>query len=244
MNQTAPTPDPAARPSLPRNVKVLGGASLLSDIASEMIYPLLPTFLLTVLLGNRFYLGVIEGMADSVASLLKLWSGGRSDRAGQRKGFILFGYTLATVTRPLIGLVVAPWQLFAIRVGDRIGKGVRTSPRDALIADSTAASIRGRAFGFHRAMDHLGAAIGPLLAAGFLWLWPDHLRTLFLLTAVPGLLVLALLVFGLREKPATAPPQERLSLNLKPPQFPPLPAGPGGLHPGELQRCVPAGAGR
>src|SRR5205807_1627529 len=185
----------APRQSLPRNVKVLGGASLLNDIASEMIYPLLPNFLLTVLFGNRFYLGVIEGAADSVASLLKLWSGGRSDRAGRRKGFILFGYTLAAVTRPLIGVIVAPWQLFAVRVGDRIGKGVRTSPRDALIADSTAPSIRGRAFGFHRAMDHLGAAIGPLLAAGFLWLWPDHLRALFLLTAVPGLLVLALLVF-------------------------------------------------
>lgn len=216
MSQTAPTPDPAPRPSLPRNVKVLGGASLLNDIASEMIYPLLPTFLLTVLLGNRFYLGVIEGMADSAASLLKLWSGGRSDRAVRRKGFILFGYTLATVARPLVGVIVAPWQLFAIRVGDRIGKGVRTSPRDALIADSTAPSIRGRAFGFHRAMDHLGAAIGPLLAAGFLWLWPDHLRTLFLLTAVPGLLVLSLLVFGLREKPAKAPPQERPPLTLKP----------------------------
>jgi len=194
----------------------LGLASLLNDIASEMIFPLLPNFLLTVLFGNRFYLGVIEGAADSVASLLKLWSGGRSDKAGRRKGFVLFGYSLAAVTRPLIGVIVAPWQLFALRVGDRIGKGVRTSPRDALIADATDPSIRGRAFGFHRAMDHLGAAIGPLLAAGFLWLWPGQLRALFLMTLLPGLLVVGLLLVGLRERPASKLPQERLRLTLKP----------------------------
>src|SRR5947209_20418923 len=172
---------------LPRNVKVLGLASLLNDVASEMIFPLLPDFLLTVLGGNRLTLGVIEGAADSAASLLKLWSGGRSDRAGRRKGFVLFGYALAAVTRPLIGLAVAPWQLFAIRVGDRIGKGVRTSPRDALITDSTDPAIRGRAFGFHRAMDHLGAAIGLLLAAGFLLVCPGHLRALFLVPVLPAL---------------------------------------------------------
>jgi MFS family permease len=194
----------------------LGLASLLNDIASEMIFPLLPNFLLTVLLGNRFSLGVIEGTADSVASLLKLWSGGRSDLAGRRKGFIAFGYSLPAFARPLIGLVVAPWQLFVIRVGDRIGKGVRTSPRDALIADSTDPSLRGRAFGFHRAMDHLGAAVGPLLAAGFLLLWPGHLRTLFLVTLLPGLLVIALLVFGLRETPASQPAKEPLRLTLQP----------------------------
>jgi MFS family permease len=195
---------------------VLGLASLLNDIASEMIFPLLPGFLLSVLLGNRFYLGVIEGVADSAASILKLWSGGRSDQAGRRKGFVVFGYALAAVARPLTGLIVAPWQLLLIRVGDRVGKGVRTSPRDALITDSTDPSIRGRAFGFHRAMDHLGAAIGPLLAAGFLWLWPDHLRTLFLVTLLPGLVLVGLLVIGLREAPATEPPRERVRLTLKP----------------------------
>src|SRR6516162_7616944 len=211
----APPAAPSRRP-LPRNVKVLGLASLLNDIASEMIFPLLPNFLLTVLLGNRFYLGVIEGAADSAASILKLWSGGRSDQAGRRKGFVVFGYSLAAVARPLIGAIVAPWQLFVLRVGDRIGKGVRTSPRDALIDDSTDPSIRGRAFGFHRAMDHLGAAIGPLLAAGLLWLLPDQLRTLFLVTLLPGLLVILLLVLGLREPHATKQPQERLRLTLKP----------------------------
>lgn len=201
---------------LPRNVKVLGLASLINDIASEMIFPLLPSFLLKALAGNLFYLGVIEGAADSVASLLKLWSGGRSDQAGRRKGFVLIGYLLTAVTRPLIGVVTAPWQLLALRISDRIGKGVRTSPRDALIADSTDPSIRGRAFGFHRAMDHLGAAIGPLLATAFLWLWPDQMRALFLLSVVPGLCVVGLLVFGLRETPSTGAPPERLHLTLAP----------------------------
>jgi MFS family permease len=207
---------PAAPAALPRNVKVLGVVSLLNDIASEMIFPLLPGFLLTALGGNRFYLGVIEGAADSVGSFLKLWSGGRSDKAGRRKGFVLVGYCLASFVRPLIGVITAPWQLLVIRVGDRLGKGIRTSPRDALIADSTEPAIRGRAFGFHRAMDHLGAAIGPLLAAGFLWLWPDQLRGLFLLTLIPGMVVVGLLSAGLREAPATEPPPETVRLTLQP----------------------------
>jgi MFS family permease len=216
MNDTLPQATDLPRTGLPCNVKLLGLVSLFNDIASEMIFPLLPSFLLTVLGSNRFSLGAIEGTADTVASLLKLWSGGRSDQAGGRKRFVVFGYTLTNLVRPLIGLVVAPWQLLAIRMGDRVGKGVRTAPRDALIADSAPPAIRGRAFGFHQAMDHLGAAIGPLLAAGFLLLWPGDLRTLFLVTAVPGLLVILLVVFGVREPRATEPPKERLHLTLRP----------------------------
>ena len=200
-NDLSAKQDGSANQSLPLNVKVLGAASLLNDIASEMIFPLMPQFLLGVLGGNRFHLGVIEGVADSVASLLKLWSGAWSDRAGRRKGFVVFGYTLAAVARPLIGVASAPWQLFVARSADRVGKGVRTSPRDALIADSTDSAVRGRAFGFHRAMDHLGAAVGPLLAAAFLFVWPERLRVLFLMALVPGLLVVALLIWGLKEKP-------------------------------------------
>jgi MFS family permease len=216
MSPNLAPPAAPSRPPLPRNVKVLGLASLLNDTASEMIYPLLPHFLLTVLRGNRLYLGVIEGAADAVASFMKLWSGGRSDRAGRRKGFIVLGYCVPALARPLIGVIVAPWQLFAIRVVDRLGKGLRTAPRDALIADSTDPSARGRAFGFHRGMDNVGAAVGPLLAAGFLGLWPDHLRTLFLVTLLPGLLVVVLLALGLRETPATNPPRQRLRLTLQP----------------------------
>jgi MFS family permease len=210
MDQT-PIPPPAKH--LPRNVKILGWASLLNDVASEMIFPLMPQFLLAVLGGNRFQLGIIEGVADSTASVVKLWSGGVSDRAAGRKRFVVFGYALAALARPLIGIITLPWQLCAIRVGDRLGKGVRTSPRDALIADSTAAEIRGRAFGFHRGMDHLGAAVGPVLAAGFLWAWPSQLRWLFGLT---WLLVVALLVVGLHETKRTPPTVKRQTWTLRP----------------------------
>ncbi len=202
--------------SLPRNVRLLGIASLLNDIASEMIFPLIPQFLMTVLGGNRFHLGIIEGIADSISSLLRLWSGAWSDQVGQRKGFIVFGYAMAALSRPLIGLSVTPWHLFVSRTADRIGKGLRTAPRDALIADCTEESVRGRAFGFHRAMDHLGAAIGPVLATIFLLVWPGQLRLMFLLTVIPGLAVVALLFFGLREKPQERMHTGRLSLTLQP----------------------------
>jgi MFS family permease len=191
-----------ANQSLPRNVKVLGWVSFLNDVASEMIFPLLPQFLLTVLGGNRFSLGVIEGIVDSASSIVKLWSGGWSDRLTSRKGIVLFGYALAAVARPLIGIITAPWQLLVIRMTDRIGKGIRNPPRDAVIADSVVPEIRGRAFGFNRGMDHLGAAMGPILAAIFLWFCPGQYRLLFLLAVIPGLLVVLLLAFGLRE-PAT-----------------------------------------
>lgn len=202
MLHSTETQRPTSKP-LPHNVKLLGWASFLNDVASEIIYPLMPQFLITVLGGSRFHLGIIEGVADSAASLLKLWSGWWSDRAGRRKGFIIWGYTIAAVARPITGLLVAPWQLFLARAADRVGKGVRTSPRDALIADSTEAVLRGRAFGFQRAMDHLGAAIGPILAAAFLTFWPDNLRVLFVLTIVPGLCVVLLLVFRLGDVKAS-----------------------------------------
>ncbi len=214
MNEPVP---PASPPRLPRNVKVLGGASLLNDVASEMIYPLLPHFLLSVLGGDRFQLGAIEGLADMVASLVKPWSGSWSDRTGWRKRLIVVGYSVPALARPLLGLIVAPWQLYVIRVADRIGKGLRTAPRDALIADAPDPSLRGRAFGFQRAMDNAGAAVGPLLAAGFLWLWPDQLRTLFLVTLLPGLLVLLLLIVGLRETRRSAPASPPPDSSFRPP---------------------------
>jgi MFS family permease len=202
--------------ALPRNVKVLGAVSLVNDIASETIYPLMPQFLLTVLGGNKFHLGLIEGVAESVSSLLKLWAGAWSDRAGRRKAFLIVGYLLTAVFRPLIGLATAPWHLFAARAADRIGKGIRTTPRDALIADSTPPEIRGRAFGFHRAMDHLGAAIGPLLATLFLLAWPDALRPLFLLTVIHGVVLLGLLFLALREAPIETAAKEPPRLTLAP----------------------------
>ena len=148
---------------LPRNVKLLGAASFLNDIASEMIAPLLPLFLINTLHGSKSWLGIIEGTAESVSSLLKLYSGSLSDRLSRRRELVIFGYSLAAIARPLMGFAGSAWHVLAIRMTDRVGKGIRTSPRDALIADSTDPAIRGRAFGFHRAMDDLGAALGPLL---------------------------------------------------------------------------------
>ncbi|MFO0912798.1 MAG: MFS transporter [Pirellulales bacterium] len=196
-----------ARVPLPRNVRILGLASLLNDVASEMVFPLLPQFLLQTLGGNRFQLGIIEGIAESVSSLLKLASGAWSDRLRNRKGLVLVGYMMAAIARPLTALASQSAQLFATRLTDRVGKGIRTAPRDALISVSTEPSIRGRAFGFHRAMDHLGAAIGPLLAAAWLWYWPGQLRWLFALTLIPGLAVVALIAWGLQEPPADRTPE-------------------------------------
>jgi MFS family permease len=197
MTDDHPTP-PASRPRLPRTVQLLAWASFLNDVASEMVYPQLPRFLLQMLGGNKTYLGLMEGAAEAVSSLVKLWSGARSDQTGDRQRLVVGGYLVATLARPLIAITAVPWQLLSLRVADRIGKGIRTAPRDALIADVTNESNRGRAFGFHRGMDHLGAAVGPLLATAFLWAWPGELRWLFFVSLVPGIAV-TILVCLLRQ---------------------------------------------
>jgi len=188
-------------PRLGRNVVVLAAVSLLTDVASEMAYPLLPVFLATVLGASAMTVGAIEGAAESTAALLRLASGWWSDRLARRKPLVVLGYGLASAVRPLVGLAQSAGQVLAIRVADRVGKGIRTSPRDALIADSVAPAIRGRAFGFHRAGDNLGAFLGPLLAFGLLRWGGVALRTVFLLTAIPAAVSVALLVFGIRETP-------------------------------------------
>jgi MFS family permease len=193
---------------LGRNVLVLSAVSLLTDVATEMTYPLIPVFLSTVLGAGAMSVGVIEGAAESTAALLKLASGWWSDRVSRRKPLVVAGYAIASLVRPFIGLAQSVAQVFAIRVADRVGKGIRSSPRDALIADSVEPAVRGRAFGFHRAADHAGAVIGPLLAFALLrWRGLD-LRTLFLLTAIPGLLAVATLLFGVREVPRELPARE------------------------------------
>jgi MFS family permease len=207
----AAAPEQAAKGErLGRNVVTLGGVSLLTDVATEMAYPLLPIFLTTVLGASATALGAIEGVAESTASLLKLVSGWLSDRLPGRKPLVVIGYGLASLVKPLIGLSRSAGQVMAIRVVDRIGKGIRTSPRDALIADSVAPSIRGRAFGFHRAADNTGAVIGPLIAFALLRFGHGiDLRRVFLLTAIPAALSVALLVFGLREVPRPTLPTKR-----------------------------------
>src|SRR5690349_20025509 len=145
---------PSARPKLGRNVVALAVVSLLTDVSSEMIYPLLPVFLTVTLGASAGMVGVIEGVAESTSALLRLASGWWSDRVKRRKPAIVLGYVVATAMRPLVAIAQSATQVLAIRVTDRVGKGIRTSPRDALIADSVDEQIRGRAYGFHRAMDH------------------------------------------------------------------------------------------
>ena len=189
------------RPRLPRNVKILSAVSFLTDVSSELVYPLLPIFLSTVLGVSAAGLGVIEGFAESASSLLRLPAGWWSDRTQRRKPLVVLGYTIAALARPLIGLAQSAGQVLAIRVSDRFGKGIRTAPRDALIADSVPANQRGYAYGVHRASDNLGAVLGPLLAwAALTYQWAD-LRTLFLWSAVPGVLSVVLLVTFVREAP-------------------------------------------
>jgi MFS family permease len=189
------------RTALPRNVIVLSLVSLFTDASSEMIYPLIPAFLATVLGASAMSVGAIEGAAEAVASLLKVASGTWSDRLSRRKPLIVAGYALASVVRPLIGLAQVASQVFAIRVTDRIGKGLRTAPRDALIADSVAPDARGRAFGFHRAADHAGAVLGPLIAFALLQMAGLSMRAVFLLAAIPAALAVITLVVGVRETP-------------------------------------------
>ncbi|MBI4042797.1 MAG: MFS transporter [Deltaproteobacteria bacterium] len=173
---------------VPPAVFFLGLASLFSDVASEIIYPLLPIFLTEVVGVGVLFIGALEGFANSVASLTKLFSGYYSDRFRRRTPFVMAGYTIAAIARPLIGIATLPWQILAIRITDRLGKGIREAPRDAWLAALASPQTRGRIFGFHRAMDHVGAMIGPIFATTFLFFFPNEYRPLFLLTLLPGLL--------------------------------------------------------
>ncbi len=203
------------------NVAWLSLVSFLNDAASEMIYPLLPLFLTGTLGAGAAVLGAIEGAAESASSLLKLASGWVSDRFGRRKPLVTIGYTLAAAARPLIAIAASPWHVLAIRLADRTGKGVRAAPRDALLAASVAAGERGRAFGIHRAADHAGAVLGPVLASLLLLVFAGALRPVFALAAIPGAIAVLVIVLRVRENvpaPAARPrpdtgQQERPSLH-------------------------------
>lgn len=184
---------------LSKNVRSLGWVSLFNDIASEMIYPLLPLFLNTVLGAGVVFIGLIEGIAESVSSFLKLFSGWVSDRFRKRKGLILFGYIVASITRPFIGLATSAYHVLFLRFFDRIGKGVRSSPRDALLSQSCGEEERGKAFGFQRAMDHAGAMTGPLIASLLMAVFTKDLRIIFLLAFIPSLFCLWILWRGVTD---------------------------------------------
>lgn len=193
---------------IPLNVIVLGIVSLFTDAATEMIYPLVPIFV-AALGSGPVILGIIEGVAETTAAMLKLFSGIISDKLRKRKLLVVIGYSISSLIRPFTGIVSGAWQIVFIRMMDRVGKGIRTAPRDALIASSVDESIRGKAFGFHRAMDHAGAVVGPFLALFAIMILilsfglRDTLLTLrwtFFLSIIPGIFAMAILIFFLREK--------------------------------------------
>src|SRR5439155_21112284 len=190
---------------LPRPVWLLGWLSLATDSATEAIYPLLPLFLTRVLGAGAISLGIVEGAAEAVNSILKILSGRVADRSRTKRPLVLFGYSVSSFARPFIAVTTTWTQVFVVRVLDRVGKGVRGAPRDAMLATWTTPATRGSVYGFHRAMDHLGAVVGPLLASLFLFSFPRRYRTLFALTIVPGAIAVTLVFFV----PESAPDRER-----------------------------------
>lgn len=184
----------------------LSAASFLNDAASEMIYPLLPLFLAGTLGAGAAFVGLVEGAAESLSSLLKLASGWIADRTGRRKRLTLIGYGIAALGRPLISVAAVGWHVLAVRLLDRVGKGLRTAPRDALLAESVAEERRGAAFGLHRAADHAGAVAGPLIASALLLALDADLRTVFALAVIPGLLTVAVVAGKVRETAPAARP--------------------------------------
>jgi MFS family permease len=204
--------------ALKPQVRLLAFVSLLNDSASEMIYPLLPVFLTTVLGATPVTVGVIEGAADGLASILKYFAGSISDKLPRRKPLVVIGYGLAAASRALIA-VAGRWPaVLTARLIDRTGKGIRSAPRDAIIADVTPAEDRGRAFGFQRALDHTGAVVGPLLALLFLNVVHIPMRTLFMIAVIPGAIGVVMLIAFLREEPRAPKTGNAPALDVKLPR--------------------------
>jgi MFS family permease len=193
-----------ARAPIPRTVLVLGLVSLCMDVSSEMIHALLPLFLTTTLGASVAMVGLIEGLGESTASIVKVFSGYWSDRLGKRKPFILLGYGLGAVSKPFFALAGAPLTVLAARFADRVGKGMRGAPRDALVADVTPLAVRGRAYGLRQAFDTAGAFIGPLAAIGLMAAFADDMRAVFWLAIVPGAAAVLLVVMGVEDRAAGA----------------------------------------
>jgi len=194
MNPHAP-----ADGRLPPAIWVLGLVSLLMDISSEMIHSLLPLFMVGTLGASALVVGLIEGLAEATALIVKVFSGVLSDWWGKRKGLAVAGYALGALTKPLFALAPGTGLVLAARLIDRVGKGVRGAPRDALVADLAPPAMRGAAFGLRQSLDTVGAFLGPLLAVGLMLLWANDFRAVFWVAVVPGLLAVALLVLGVRE---------------------------------------------
>jgi MFS family permease len=186
-------------PKMPSGIWMLGFVSLLMDISSEMIHSLLPLFMVGTLGASALVVGVIEGLAEATALIVKVFSGALSDYLGKRKVLAVFGYALGALSKPVFALASSTGFVFAARLADRLGKGIRGAPRDALVADIAPPELRGAAFGLRQSLDTVGAFVGPLLAVGLMLLWDNDFRAVFWVAVIPGLLAVAVLVFGVRE---------------------------------------------
>ena len=193
---------------IPKGVWVLGGVSLLMDVSSEMIHSLLPLFMAATLGASVIVIGIIEGVAEATALILKVFSGVISDYVGKRKGLALLGYGLGALSKPLFAIAPTSGVVFSARMIDRVGKGIRGAPRDALVADVTPPEIRGAAYGLRQSLDTIGAFLGPLLAVALMFLWDNDFQSIFWVAAIPAVLSIALLGFGLKE-PRTVVVQKR-----------------------------------
>ena len=190
-------------PGIPRGVWMLGFVSLFMDVSSELIHSLLPVFMVVGLGATALMVGIVEGVAEATALIVRVFSGTISDWLGRRKGLTVLGYGLGAVSKPLFALALTVHWVFAARFLDRIGKGIRGAPRDALIADLTPPEIRGTAYGLRQSLDTVGAFVGPLLAIGLMVLWAGDFRAVFWFAVVPGVLSVLILVFGVREPDAS-----------------------------------------
>jgi MFS family permease len=199
--------------TIPRGIWALGFVSMLMDISSEMIHALLPVYLMTVLGASATLVGAIEGIAEATASVTKVFSGALSDWFSKRKFLVVLGYGLAAITKPVFPLATSIGWLIGARFVDRIGKGIRGAPRDALLADLAPADLRGASFGLRQSLDTIGAFIGPLLAIALMWITADHFRTVFWVAVLPAFMALALLIFAVREPDRIAVPRARMPLH-------------------------------
>ncbi|MEX5411309.1 MFS transporter [Atlantibacter hermannii] len=198
---------------IPSGVWVVGGVSLLMDVSSEMIHSLLPLFMATTLGASVVVIGLIEGLAEATALMVKVFFGVMSDWLGKRKGLALLGYGLGALSKPLFAIATTSGMILTARLTDRLGKGIRGAPRDALVADVTPPELRGAAYGLRQSLDTLGAFLGPLLAVGLMFLWHNDFRAIFWVAVIPGVMAVALLFFGLREPRASVAQQRTNPIN-------------------------------
>ena len=198
---------PTTLARIPRGIWMLGLVSLLMDVSSEMVHSLLPVFMVGTLGASAFTLGLVEGASEATALVVKVFSGAWSDHVGRRKPLTLLGYTIGALSKPLFAIAGSPAAVLGARLLDRTGKGIRGAPRDALVADLAPPDLRGAAFGLRQSLDTIGAFVGPLLAIGLMLLWANDVRAVFWVAIVPGLMAVAVLLFGVQEPPRAAAAQ-------------------------------------